>query len=379
MKIFSAEIKKLFFSNRGWIILIALIVSQIIFFGFSNTNYNYQTEIYKSEYIFYLDTFGGKINSEKEILLNAEQERLLNLEQEASQIFQKLYEGEYTPAQYDEKAAELQNLTGKKAAFQQVISRWLYANEDPEHRYVMYDNGWNFAFSENILNYPLIFCVIVTAVIVFCKEYETQMYCIILSSKNGRSKTVISKLVVCLAVTVIFGLLSSGICLLCAHIRFGITNAGYPLQSISFFSESQYNLTIGQGYICVWILKILSLCLISIITSFFAVLLKHSAPVFFTGVMLVIIPGLILDLRNLLKFIPYLGLAHSGLYFSGVEEVVESTGELQTVPVAVSELAGVCVFSIILCCALWLAVKIIWNKSLKDKSDTHKALHIRKS
>lgn len=361
MKIFAAELRKNFIHSKGWIIFLFLIVSQLLFYGFRSMDYNYQTEQYKEQYQAYLVTFGGKFDEQKEAKLTAEEERISLAEKESLQSFQKLYYGEYTIEQYDEDLAMYHNLYEEKMAFQQIQNQYDYARQDADRRYVLNENGWYVALQENSLNFLLIFCVILLSVRVFTPEYETQMYGIIASTRNGKRHTVTSKLMVCLLSAIIFGVLTSIICLLSALFKFGLEDGNYPLQSISYFSDCPYDLTILQSYLLIWVSKIFALCIVSMITVLCAVSLKRSVSAFFVSAIIVVLPYFLFDVNFILHCIPYLGLSVSGLYFRGIEKTVSETELPQLQSISLSEIlivyaVGILLFSI----CLWSTAKI-WN------------------
>lgn len=367
MKIFLAELRKSYFYEKGWIILLFFIVFQSLIYGFGSQDYNHQTEQYKEQYQSYLASFGGKVNEQKESALSAEEERISLAEEKSLQSFQKLYRGEYTPDQYDEDLASYHDLYAEKIAFQQIQNQYDYARQDTEHRYILNENGWYVALQENNLNFLLVFCVILLVVRIFSTEYETQMYSIIVCTHNGKECTISGKLAVCLLSAVLFGVLASIICLLSVYFRFGIQDATYPIQSLRCFSACQYDLTIRQGYFLIWCFKIFSLCIISMITSLCAVLLKRNASAFFVSVLVIVLPYFLFDIDFILKFVPYLGLLFGGLYFRGIESVVPGMDILQMQSIPLSNLMAVCAVGLglwLIC--MWFTVRV-WNNRLLNR------------
>lgn len=281
MRIFLAELRKSFIHKRGWMILLFLLFSQIFVYGFGTQSYNFQAERYREQYEFYLASFGGKIDEQKEKALSEEEERISSAEEELLSLFQKMYFGECTPEEYDKGLKEYRNVYQEKISFQQIQNQYDYARQDAEHRYIIDENGWFASMHENRLNFLLTFCVILMTVYVFSGEYETQMYGIISCTPNGKRRTAVGKIAVCLMSVVMFGIITAAVCILSAFVKYGLSNGSYPLQSVKYFSACQYNLTIWQGFLLSWCFKILALCIISMITSLCTVLLKRGVYAFF--------------------------------------------------------------------------------------------------
>lgn len=368
MKIFTTELRKSFLYKKGLLILLFLLVSQIFVYGFGNPIYNIQTERYREQYNSYLETFSGKIDEQKVNALNDEEKRIDVAEELSLTLFQKMYYGEIAPGEYDKGLEEYRNIYEEKMAFQQIQNQYDYAMQDTEHRYIMDENGWSVALQENSLNFLLIFCVILLTVRVFSTEYETQMYGMISCTPNGKGRTARGKAAVCLMSAVLFGIITSAICLLSASVRFGLHNATYPLQSIRYFYACQYDLSIWQGYLLSWCFKIFALCIISLITSLCTVLLKRDVSSFFVSALVVILPYFIFDIDFILKFIPYLGLSFGGFYFRGTEALVPETDMMQMQPIPLNELLIVCGVGLIICLiCLFMTIKIWNNRPMKRR------------
>lgn len=361
MRIFLAELRKSFIHKRGWMILLFLLVSQVLIYGFGTQSYNFQVERYREEYESYLASFGGKIDEQKEKALSEEEERIASAEEELLSLFQKMYFGECTPEEYDKGLKEYRNVYQEKISFQQIQNQYDYARQDAEHRYIIDENGWFASMQEKRLNFLLIFCVILLTVYVFSGEYETQMYGIISCTPNGKRRTAGGKIAVCLISAVMFGIITAAVCILSAFVKYGLHNGEYPLQSVQYFSACQYDLTIWQGYLLSWCFKIFALCIISIITSLCTVLLKRGVYAFFVSVLVVILPYFIFDIDFILKFIPYLGLSFGGLYFRGTEAISPETDMIQMQPIPLTELLIVLGAGFALCLICLLLTIRIWN------------------
>lgn len=339
MKLLQLEFKKIFLISKNWVVLVIVILSQILLFNINTPHYNFQTRQYNERYHIYLSDFGGKINEIKQHNIIKEQERIEEFEKESWVLFSKLYNGEYTPDEYDSKLTSYNNLYEDKIAFQQIQNQYDYAAEDPENRYVMDENGWYVILQENNINFLLIFCIIYIVTQTFCPDYETGMYNILSCSKNGK-KLVLIKLIISIFLITMFFLATLIIQVLSAQIKFGLYNIEYPLQSISYFYACPYDLTIGQGFIIICILKFLSLSIIGIISAAISVMMKKSMPSFFISAIVTLLPYFLFDIKEILYYIPHLGFMLSGYYLRGIDDV--SSNEMMSAIVSIP-------FEIIVC------------------------------
>lgn len=332
MKLLQLEFKKIFLISKNWVVLVIVIFSQILLFNINTPHYNFQTRQYNERYHIYLSDFGGKINEIKQHNIIKEQERIEKFEKESWELFSKLYNGEYTPDEYDSKLTSYNNLYEDKIAFQQIQNQYDYAAEDPENRYVMDENGWYVILQENNINFLLIFCVIYIVTQIFCPDYETGMYNILSCSKNGK-KLVLIKLIISILFVTMFFLATLIIQVLSAQIKFGLYNIEYPLQSISYFNACPYDLTIAQGFIIICILKFLSLSTIGIIAAAISVMTKKSMPSFFVSIIVTLLPYFLFDIKEILYYIPHLGFMLSGYYLRGIDDV--SSNEMMSAIVSI--------------------------------------------
>lgn len=361
LKLLQLEIKKIFFTYNNWVIFIAVVLSQVILCSISTPQYNFQTKQYNDRYHVYLSDFGGKITEKKQHNIIREQERIEDAEKDFLELFSKLYNGEIASDEYDLKLDSYKNLYEDKMAFQQILNQYDYAAEDPENRYIMDENGWYVILQDNNINFLLLFCIIYMVTQVFCPEYETEMYNILSCSKNGKKPLAFSKIFIGMIFTALFFLISEIIKVLSVWNEFGLYNNEYPLQSISYFYACPYDITIGQGFIIICTLKLLSFVVIGAITATISVIIKKSMPTFFISAIVTLSPYFLFDIKKILYFIPYLGFMMSGYYFRGIDDVTSDDMLSEAVPIPFKIVICQCFFCILL---LFIFISLIigcWN------------------
>lgn len=367
MKMFFEEAKKFLLYNKGYLIIIVLIVGQICVSNFQNKAYNFQAYQYQKQYQKYIAVFGGEIDDEKAQSLIKEEQRIASLEEKSQSLFKKLYAGAITAEEYDYELHLYDELFEEKMALIQIQNQYLYAKEAPQLRYIMDENGWYTAMQGGGLDLFLILCIICVAVYIFCTEYESDMYSIIACTKNGKGNTVLSKLFLLLLVIIAFGFFASFVPLVSSHIKFGLYSAGYPIQSLGYFSDCPYKITILQGYVIIWLLKLFALCLIGLISACLCTLLKKSISVFFVSIVITIVPYFLFNLNLLLKYVPYLGLFLGEYYFRGIEKANLEAQLSELVPIPLNNLLSSCGGGIVIFIVLFSLSAHLWNNKIKKR------------
>ncbi len=361
MNLFLQEYKKLLICQRGLLIVIVVCMLHIFFSVSGSTAYFILEEKYKEQYQEYLSVFGGQVTEEKKQFLLDEEKQILMEEMLFSELSNRLYSGEISVEEYDRQISCSSQVFEKKMALNQIRSRYHYAQISPENRYVTAENGWTSVFLGSGLDMVSIFGAILLVVCSFCPEYESGMYQLVCCSKKGKSRTVFLKIFSCLSVIIFLKILISLISLFIVHIKFGLSDFSYPIQSLSCFSVCPYSISIWQGWVIILSFKVFSLCLIGILTSLCCVIFKKSLVSLFVSGVLSVLPYFILEPGNLLRFVPYIGLSLGECYLSGFETVDAQTREYLMIPFPQNELFWILVVCCLTCLVCILLVLKIWN------------------
>ena len=100
-----------------------------------------------------------------------------------------------------------------------IYNQYYYAKEDPAHRFLMDERGWDTLLTRDGVNVILLLFLLALCVPVFCGEYQCGMAQILRSCRNGRGRLVGIKLGVMAALAVLAALL----------LRCSIQDRGYRL------------------------------------------------------------------------------------------------------------------------------------------------------
>lgn len=131
-----------------------------------------------------------------------------------------------------------------------------------------YNRGWDDYFNYSVVNIFIFFILLVIGSVVFNDEKQSGFLMIIHTTKNGRIKTAICKILTMICITVIIVILFSG----STFAVFGFIK-GYssPFNAIQVFNEfvlSPYIISVGEYFILTILFKMCTFCIYSVIIIF---------------------------------------------------------------------------------------------------------------
>lgn len=346
MRLFHFEMKKAAYSSRIAVMAAAFAVMQLLMCFALNGTYNYRELLHGEAYKAYLEEFGGKTSKEKKEALLLEESRIAEGEKLINGLYMKLKNGECTPSEYDDAVTEYRQITEQKAAFSQIKSRYEYCELYPEQRYVIEENGWYSLLFEIAPDFVTAVAVVFAVANIFCREYETDMHRMLMSTPNGKRKTYKAKLATSFFFIFMFWALSVLVKLVYSAGRFGLCNFTYPVQSLSMFSSCEYELTLFGAFAVISALKLLGALTLGAVTTLLSCLIKKSLITVFSSIIISVLPYFLIDETLVLKYFPFAGLFWGSRYLCGVETVVDDLYEY--VPIDAKSLVFTCVFAAVL-------------------------------
>ena len=152
------ELKKILFHHKGLLLLLIALVAYVVFCVGSGYDSNYVIDRNEDTYLAYMERWQGEITEEK-----------------AQEM-----EAEYAEATRSDD--------GRKAAFLTIYNQYYYAKEDPAHRFLMDERGWDTLLTHDGVNVILLLFLLALCVPIFCGEYQCGMAQILRSCRNGRGR-----------------------------------------------------------------------------------------------------------------------------------------------------------------------------------------------
>lgn len=257
------ELKKILFHHKGLLLLLIALAAYAVFCVGSGYDSSYVIDRNEDTYLTYIERWQGEITEEK-----------------AQEM-----EAEYAEATRSDD--------GRKAAFLTIYNQYYYAKEDPAHRFLMDERGWDTLLTHDGVNVILLLFLLALCVPVFCGEYQCGMAQILRSCRNGRGRLAGIKLGSLAALVILATALFQLVQFVVVALSVGLDGASYPLQSLSFFEHSPYLISVGQAYGIVVLSRCLGAAWFAILIALLSILFRQTVLTTFSGIAVSILPHLI--------------------------------------------------------------------------------------
>lgn len=328
------ELKKILFHHKGLLLLLIALAAYAVFCVGSGYDSSYVIDRNEDTYLAYMERWQGEITEEKA----------------------REMEAEYTEATRSDD--------GRKAAFLTIYNQYYYTKEDPAHRFLMDERGWDTLLTHDGVNVILLLFLLALCVPVFCGEYQCGMAQILRSCRNGRWRLAGIKLGSMATLALFAAALFQLVQFVVVALSVGLDGASYPLQSLSFFESSPYLISIGQAYGIVVLSRCLGAAWFAILIALLSILFRQTVLTTFSGIAVSILPHLIGD--SFLKYVlplPAGLLAGTGYVWGTLTEVGYDEDwnliDIVTFPGITPEQFGflMVLFLAIICLLVWLCLR----------------------
>lgn len=298
---FKAELFKLFIKRRFLLIMLGLIlytgIRTVIVLENSYALRGADLETYKG----YIGTFAGEITEEKIDDYNSLCEiydHLYDLQQQL--LAQSAFDGE--SAKKREMLDGVNRMIETKQGFNLFSERFQSAmlGDQPLCDVI----PWNILLAERI-DAVYVFAVIVGVLLISVNDSASGMNYIRFATKRGKLRLQLTDVILCLLLTVLFGVLLLGVKWLSVDVVYGIDYPDYPIASIDLFTFSIKNISLGR---CFWIsgaVKIIGYVYLGGICYLLGAIFKSAVNVVFPALISVFLPAYILQYRRILYLLPF--------------------------------------------------------------------------
>ena len=209
----------------------------------------------------------------------------------------------------DEMKDEIKRLEkdGKTDSFEyknlEYIHNILSKKETPKFYYKM---PWNLTADFNVIATLTSTLVAIGIATIFSEDYQRKSSSIVLSSKNGKTKLVTSKLLAGAIYTLITFVLINGIYLINAA-SIGFKGGNLPLNFFQSYERTPFNITMNEFYIKALAISLIGLLLYSILIMFISLILKNNMLSLLLGLGVYYVPGYISNFISSEKILKLLG------------------------------------------------------------------------
>lgn len=326
------ELKKLFIKQYGLLLFVILLIGEIVFLNVQYPDNQPTNAVTKQHLEEYMSDFSGKLTSENEQKIFAEQEMILNAKNAESDIMRRLWYNEYeTESDFLADFIPVSIISERSDAFNIIMSKYNYASKNPESRYII-----NHGYIGLTRDYPDIFItllVILSTSFLFLNEESSNVITIIRISENGRIKTLRSKIasvsiLICAAhaISVIAELLFM-------IFRGNVNELMFPLQSIEFYRNCPYKISILGAFLAISAIRLLGYFFLAASIIMLSVTLNKPLLTVFIPTAVCVLQQFLFSPATPAYYLPT-GLLRAAGYFRGNSEETLNSGTTlaETVP-----------------------------------------------
>lgn len=300
MRLFRFEWEKMMLRQRGLLILIVYFILQLAVLAVTDAPYHEERMTFGEQYQKYLKQVRGKYTEEKGNYLEREAEKIERAAERIVSVRQDYYDGKISEKEYEQERQEISEILKNKNGFEALYEQYLYVCEGKGNHYFLDDNGWSGLLSDNHPDFLLILALVLLVTPVLCREYETQMDVLMLTSRQGRESRR-AKVFLSLTVSLLMGLGSSLMELAFYSVKYGLPDGSFPLQSAEYFGNSTTAFSLWQTWLAGTGMQILGCLLLVLEILFFASLVKKVALTVLAVIASAVLPYLGLNSGALLR------------------------------------------------------------------------------
>ena len=244
------ESYKSFIKQKIWIFIMILLVIRMVSVCITGYDSHYMIDENEKYYNEYLKKYEGKITDEK----------------------QKQIEKEYK--KINSSSNELLASEQKNKAFQVIYDQFIYEKEKGSG-YILETRGWQSILEHDSLDFSLIICIIIVMTALWGNEYETQMDRMLRSCKKGKYQTPFAKVVLGDILSVVLSAIFQFIQIIYMAGSVGLPHGNYPVQSLKFFQNSSYHITLKSAVVMVFIIRLIGAALLAFMTMLINIWIKR--------------------------------------------------------------------------------------------------------
>ncbi len=326
------ELKKLFIKQYGILLFMIFLIGEILFLNAQYPDSRPANAVTRQHLEEYMSEFSGKLTAESEKKILDEQEIILNAKNAENDIMRKLWYNDYkSESDFLADITPVSIITERSDAFDILMSKYNYASENPENRYIISQeyNGMVRDFPDVLIT----LLVILSTSFLFLNEESSNVITIIRISKNGMVKTLRSKITSVLILICAAHGISVITELLFMLIRGNVNELMFPLQSIEFYRNCPFDISILGAFFAISSIKLLGYLFIAASIIMLSVTLKKPLFTVFIPTAVCILQQFLFSPSTPAYYLPT-GLLRAVGYFRGNSEETLNSGTTlaETVP-----------------------------------------------
>ena len=277
---FMNEIYKLFVKQKIWIFIAILFVLRIVIVCITGYDSHYMIDENEKYYQEYVQKYEGKISENTKEEIEKEYERL------------SLSDSELLASEQ------------KNKAFQIIYNQYNYQKEKGRG-YILETRGWQSILEHDDIDYCLVLCIIIVITALWGNEYETEMDIMLRSCKKGKYATPFAKIIIGVVVSSILAILFQLVQIIYLISTVGLKHSNYPLQSLEYFQNAQYNISLGESVVIVGIVKMLGAIMMALLIMLINIGIKQKPISMIIGMAMILLAEIIFQEGSSVYYMPF--------------------------------------------------------------------------
>ncbi|GAA0392345.1 hypothetical protein [Paenibacillus motobuensis] len=298
------EWRKILIKQKGVLVIAMMIVLKIALTLQQGYDSNLIINRNPEGYTAYIKLYEGKLTEAKEQQLQEEYYAVVHANAELDGLARQWKDGSIGQEVYEQTSKQYYERIKNNAVFNVVYNQYYYAKEAPEERYLIDERGWSTLLGHSRPDFVLLLSLIIVLTPLFCYEYESGMDALLLSSSKGKYQTGMVKLAIgvmmAMATTVLFTLIEY----FCLNGMVGLRNGSFPLQSLEFFANSEYPVTLNQAFLILLLVRMLGAALFAGCISLTGIITKNTVITLFISSVLIFLPYILFPSKPWLYYLP---------------------------------------------------------------------------
>ena len=350
------QIKKLFIKNGGLFVVLLYVVLRI-FIGMLPTS-SFESPAIRLAMSEYYQEYGGKLTEEKAVEIEDHYQQILNAESMWNSAVQDYNNQTITAEELQKIRRNVLDLKNEKRAFDKFFAYYQYCTEQPENRFLVDTQGWTTVMEMSNPDYLMILFSVFLIAMIDKADAGKNIALLLKTTQRGRGVHLLSKWVLAFISSVIILIASLSVDLILAANKYSLINYNVPLQSMSYFANSTYEISILQGFVLASVIQLLGLTCCNIMTVCLTEVCSNVVLGSFASLAISLLPYFVFNEDAKYLQLPFpTGLIQGSAYLHGVE-----TGRMQTLNTALviflTMLLGLCVIGMYIS---------LWKGKLKSK------------
>ena len=289
------ECYKLFVKRKAWLVILVFMLLRLVTVSFQqNPSGDFYMAVYRDSYLQHMEVLEGRLTDEK-IAYIAEQNQMIAEAKNliADTAFSQYIDGEITEEQLTEQL--LRQKKGNKLSyeFKGINEQYARVRLDPDRVYFLYTLGWTGLLGNEHFDFVLIILLIVLTVPVICNEYASDMYPVLRTTVNGSARLFLCKTAVSILIALLSVMLLFSVEYAYYATVFGLPGGTFPLQTLSSFADSPYQISIGGAAALTFLNRCFGAVFLTVLLLCLSSLLKRAMSAAFLGALCIFMPFLL--------------------------------------------------------------------------------------